>query len=101
MGESMKALLCFCLFFCLSLQASEKEAVIGTNKISYLISGKGTNAFVFVHGWGGTKELWTSQIKALEGDYRILALDLPGHGKSSKPAKGYTMKHFSDAIHGC
>lgn len=37
---------------------------------------------VLIHGAGGTHLHWPSQIRRL-GKYRVYALDLPGHGKSS------------------
>ena len=36
---------------------------------------------ILIHGAGGTHLLWPSEVRRLPG-HRILALDLPGHGKS-------------------
>ena len=36
---------------------------------------------VLIHGAGGTHLHWPSEVRRLPG-YRVLALDLPGHGKS-------------------
>lgn len=41
---------------------------------------------VFVHGSGGTHEIWKSQLARLSSEYRIVALDLSGHGRSADVA---------------
>jgi pimeloyl-ACP methyl ester carboxylesterase len=51
---------------------------------------------VLLHGAGGTHLYWPSEVRRLVG-YRIYALDLPGHGKSS----GYgqqTIQSYAGAI---
>jgi pyruvate dehydrogenase E2 component (dihydrolipoamide acetyltransferase) len=40
---------------------------------------------VFVHGLGGTQSTWANVLSAFADDYRIAAVDLPGHGASDKP----------------
>ena len=35
---------------------------------------------------------------AFEGKARVLLVDLPGHGKSDRPAVDYTMDRFADAV---
>lgn len=37
---------------------------------------------VFIHGFGGNRATWRRQINRFRKNYRILALDLPGHGES-------------------
>ncbi len=40
---------------------------------------------VFVHGSGGTSQTWREQMPFLSDDWNCVALDLPGHGRSSPP----------------
>lgn len=40
---------------------------------------------LFVHGMAGSKVTWSNVAPALEHGYRVLLLDLLGHGDSSKP----------------
>ncbi len=40
----------------------------------------------FLHGLGSCSEDWILQIPALDGDFAVLTLDLPGHGGSSMRA---------------
>jgi pimeloyl-ACP methyl ester carboxylesterase len=37
-------------------------------------------ALVFVHGAAGTRAMWRPQMQALADEFRVIALDLPGHG---------------------
>jgi pimeloyl-ACP methyl ester carboxylesterase len=38
------------------------------------------NAILFVHGARMTRKMWLPQMEALAGEYRVVAVDLPGHG---------------------
>lgn len=42
-------------------------------------------AMLLVHGGGASLHTWQSLIDRLGGDYRIITLDLPGHGLSGMP----------------
>lgn len=42
-------------------------------------------AVVLMHGWGCSLETVRSIAAILEPEYRVLSLDLPGHGKSTEP----------------
>ncbi|MBA3875281.1 MAG: alpha/beta fold hydrolase, partial [Anaerolineae bacterium] len=46
---------------------------------------------VFVHGYGGYAMQWTNQLKAFSDNYRVIAYDLRGHGRSEAPFSQYTM----------
>lgn len=58
---------------------------------------KGT--LVFVHGLGSYLKFWWYQLDAFAAEgWRVVALDLPGYGKSDKPASfPYTMEAMADA----
>ena len=54
---------------------------------------------VFVHGWTCDETSWREQVPAFDDDYRVITLDLPGHGKSDSPADGvFSMRLFADAV---
>ena len=48
----------------------------------YDTEGKGEN-LLFLHGWGVDKRIWRQQSKFFSQYYRVMTVDLPGHGKSS------------------
>lgn len=52
---------------------------------AYRVADRGASGptLVFVHGSGGTHEIWKSQLSRLASEYRIVALDLSGHGESA------------------
>ena len=61
--------------------------------------GKGPKTVILVHGWTCDETTWSEQIPALSKHYRVLTLDLPGHGKSGSPADGkITMDLFAQAV---
>jgi pimeloyl-ACP methyl ester carboxylesterase len=66
-------------------------------KIHYQTSGKGEEALIFIHGWTCNIEFWRGQTSAFPAG-RVVAVDLPGHGRSDKPGTEYTMSYFARAI---
>ncbi|MFC1510137.1 alpha/beta fold hydrolase [Candidatus Omnitrophota bacterium] len=38
---------------------------------------------VFIHGWGVDSRIWRQQVKHFSKKFKVIAIDLPGHGKSS------------------
>jgi pimeloyl-ACP methyl ester carboxylesterase len=78
--------------------AQEKFAKLDTTKIHYTSDGKGSEALVLVHGWGSNLDFWRAQVPELAKRARVIALDLPGHGKSDKPETTYSMDYFAAAI---
>lgn len=78
--------------------AQEKFAKLGEAKIHYVDEGKGKDAIVLVHGWTCNLGHWYKQIPELSKRARVIALDLPGHGKSDKPEIKYDMDLFAAAI---
>jgi len=78
--------------------AQEKYAKLDTTKIHYVSEGKGKNAIVLVHGWGGNLTLWRDHIAELSKRARVVAIDLPGQGLSDKPEIKYDMDLFAAAI---
>jgi long-chain acyl-CoA synthetase len=44
-------------------------------------------AIVFIHGFGGRAAYWHHQLENFQTDYRVVALDLRGHGYSDAPTE--------------
>jgi len=55
-------------------------------KIAYRVNDDGLidtrESLVFIHGSGCDHTLWDDQFTALSGDFNIVGVDLPGHGRS-------------------
>lgn len=68
------------------------------NGIHYTETRKAArNALVFIHGWTCNSEFWKESINAFP-QYKVIAIDLPGHGLSDKPRVNYSMEYFAKAI---
>lgn len=70
----------------------------GTN-VFYEVTGDGP-AIVFVHGLGGTSNVWHAQRVALNKYFKVITLDLPGSGRSDKNEEKYSMARWVDQIAG-
>ncbi|MBZ7921475.1 alpha/beta fold hydrolase [Ensifer adhaerens] len=58
------------------------------------ISGTGP-AIVFVHGFTTTAEFWREQVGAFSFQYKVIRINLPGHGVSPRPSeRHYTIPAF-------
>lgn len=53
---------------------------------------------VLLHPWGTNMLIWRSVAPALALDRRVLLVDLPGHGKSSKPPGRYPPKRLAGGV---
>ena len=51
---------------------------------------------VFVHATRLTRAMWTPQVKRLSDTFRVITLDLPGHG--SRAAERFTLDAAADAV---
>ncbi len=60
--------------------------------------GKGDTPLVFVHGWSCDSSYWRDQVKDLALDYRVVAIDLAGHGQSESGREHYTMQAFGQDV---
>lgn len=67
-------------------------------EIAYSVYGKGETALIFVHGWGWDQSLWKGEISKFSAKYKVVTLDLAGHGLSGKNRKSFTIKAFSDDV---
>jgi len=93
------------LFIATLLWASPLSAGTGAPKyadyqgmiVHYTDTGGDGPALLLVHGWACNAGFWEHQIEALAGDYRVLAMDMPGHGNSGKPRVEYTIPYLAGA----
>ncbi|MFF3876879.1 alpha/beta fold hydrolase [Streptomyces sp. NPDC001978] len=59
--------------------------------------GEGDDVVIFMHGYLGTKDIWSVVAKSLHG-YRRICLDARGVGQSGRPADGYTVDGWAADI---
>lgn len=67
-------------------------------EMSYTDSGTG-EALILIHGLGGNAHKWVQQIEEMSSFYRVIAMDLRGHGYSGyRPEEAVTIRAFTDDI---
>lgn len=66
--------------------------------VSYEIYGSGEPTLVFVHGWSCDARYWRAQIPHFARKYRVVVLDLAGHGHSGMSRAKYTMAAFGQDV---
>lgn len=79
-----------------------EKTVAGGVRISYLDTGavarKDAPTFLFLHGLGTYGLSWRHNINALQSLGRCIALDLPGHGFSTRTNFSFSMRAFAHAV---
>jgi len=76
-----------------------QEVEIGGPTVSSLIAGGGPEQVVCLHGLGSNKASFFETVSALTPEHTVHALDLPGFGSSSKPARApYDAAWFADCV---
>ncbi len=69
---------------------SLKQISVGDLNIHYYEGGPSSaQTILMVHGFAANKDNWLRFARYLSQDYRVIALDLPGFGASSRPAGSY------------
>ena len=66
-------------------------------KIAYSIQGKGRTVFL-IHGFLGSKNIWQPLINRLKNNFRVIAVDLPGHGESACVGYVHSMEMMADLV---
>ena len=66
--------------------------------ISYTDSGKGT-AIVFLHGFLENQKMWQNYIAEFSNKYRVITIDLLGHGNTDCLGYVHTMEDNADVVH--
>jgi len=69
-------------------------------KINYVFEGTGFETIIFIHGLGESLESWRHQINFFSKKFKVIALDLRGHGKSSIPKKKIEIGDFAEDVKG-
>jgi len=68
-------------------------------EIAYTVCGPATEpAVVFVHGWSCDSRYWHNQIPYFSKKYRVVTVDLAGHGNSGFGREVYTTQAFGQDV---
>lgn len=82
-----------------ALSSPLAAATVDGLNVHYTVTGTQSKTVILVHGYTCDETTWTEQVPALARQYRVVTLDLPGHGKSDSPKDGkFSMDLFARAI---
>ena len=63
------------------------------------VRGRGRRDLVLLHGWGMNLKVWDGLTEALARRFRVIAIDLPGHGRSDWDDVAYTPAAQTFRVH--
>jgi pimeloyl-ACP methyl ester carboxylesterase len=64
----------------------------------YDANGAAEPALVFVHGWSCDRSYWKNQIDPFAQKFRVVTVDLAGHGESGTGRKAWTIEAFGGDV---
>jgi pimeloyl-ACP methyl ester carboxylesterase len=67
-------------------------------RITFETHGEGTPALVFVHGWSCNRSYWEGQLQPFSRQFKVVAVDLAGHGESGLGREAWTMGAFGGDV---
>jgi len=67
-------------------------------EINYELSGEG-DCLVMVHGFTDNLTMWYNQIPVFSSMFKVLTVDVRGHGKTETPEGDLSMELFADDLH--
>lgn len=62
--------------------------------ISYEVHGTETPALVLIHGWSCDRSYWKRQVEPLSREYKVVTVDLAGHGDSGRGREAWTIESY-------
>src|SRR4051812_6722174 len=78
----------------------EKQIIIDGLLVNYLeVNPQAANTAILLHGWQSQASVWNPVIEKLSGQpFRLIAMDLPGFGKSQLPKTDWGVGDYSKLV---
>ena len=76
------------------------DITIDNIKINYIALGESKKPVLILHGWGASIEAIMCIVNALKDTRKVIAVDLPGHGKSSEPDRIFGGEDYAHIVKG-
>jgi pimeloyl-ACP methyl ester carboxylesterase len=76
-----------------------RDTIVEGVSLAWTELGKGP-PLVLLHGLGDSHRTWRRVAPRLAERFRVLMLDLPGHGLSERPDAPYTLDWYAHLVHG-
>ena len=67
-------------------------------EINYFQQGQGETTLLFLHGWCINGMYWKNQVDYFSKTYNVLAIDLPGFGKSKAERTNWTVEEYANDV---
>ena len=67
-------------------------------EIAYTVSGHGSPALVFIHGWMCDQSFWKAQVEEFSTTNTVVTIDLPGHGLSGTERDHWSMASYGSDV---
>ena len=80
-----------------ALKGEAMKAQVNGITIAYSDQGTGV-PIVFLHAFPLNRTMWTAQENARASQFRIITIDLRGHGESDAPLWRYTLDQSADDV---
>jgi pimeloyl-ACP methyl ester carboxylesterase len=77
---------------------AKKLTLANGTTIAYTDQGKGPETLILIHGLGSYLPAWNKNIEDLSKNYRTIAIDLPGYGKSQKENIQVSMAAYAQTV---
>jgi pyruvate dehydrogenase E2 component (dihydrolipoamide acetyltransferase) len=81
-----------------SQEPAPEVVVLNGQSLRYLKRGEGEQPAILIHGFGGDLNSWLFNHQDLAEKRAVYALDLPGHGGSSKQVGSGTVSEFAKVL---
>lgn len=72
-------------------------AKIDNISVNYIDEGEG-DVILLLHGWGSNITLFDGMIKVLSPSHRVIALDMPGFGKTAEPPEPWCVDDYVNFV---
>jgi pimeloyl-ACP methyl ester carboxylesterase len=80
------------------MRVRSDQVQVGTLRISYLEAGHG-QPLVLLQGFvGDGLATWRHQLEGLSDEFRVVAWDAPGAGRSSDPPESFSLADYADCL---
>lgn len=84
-----------------TLQPTEQTVQAKINGMTLAFNDQGTGVpLVFLHAFPLNRTMWAAQEQALSSQFRVVTIDLRGHGESDAPLWRYTLDQTADDVIG-
>ncbi|MEZ5593743.1 MAG: acetoin dehydrogenase dihydrolipoyllysine-residue acetyltransferase subunit [Gammaproteobacteria bacterium] len=81
-----------------SAESAYQWLELNGQKLRYTRQGNGDQTVLLIHGFGGDLDNWLFNLGDLAAKHTVYALDLPGHGQSSKTLSDNTLDSLARTV---